>query len=222
MARLIFSEIKEQYADYTKYKPWLMSNSYPSFCGYSWLIDQASLTIDHYKPKEHFPKLKAKPENFILCTNGCNSAKKDYHPAAQKRCSYKGYHYKIFNYRQEDIGKYVSINNDGNLSCESASYKKRFDFNSKVFRLNDPRFREIRREYLETLKQLKVLYEIYNTLQSNKETADEYFNKVKKLFQMTQKACSRRYIFYKLLNINIPIQIEKLLVNKTTVKFSVG
>ena len=58
MAQVIFSETKKQYKDYTKYRDWLEQNSFPLFCGYSWLIDQKSLAIDHYKPKEHFPDLK--------------------------------------------------------------------------------------------------------------------------------------------------------------------
>ena len=34
------------------------------------------------------------------------------------------------------------------------------------------------------------------------------------------ECCSRRYVFYKLLNIEIPKQIDKLLTNKTKAKFS--
>ena len=220
MARLIFSKIKEKYTNYRQYKDWLNKNSYPLFCAYSWLIDQSSLTVDHYKPKEHYPKLKSHPDNLNLCTADCNSRKGDYHPSAKNRNVYKTDEHKIFNYRQEDIGKYVVINNDGNLSYKSASYKGRFNFNSKVFRLNEPRFREIRKEYLETLAELKTLHKIYTTLESERKVDDQYFNKVKKLFHTRQRACSRRYIFYKLLNINIPKHIEKLLIKKTIATFS--
>ena len=157
MAQLIFSEIKKQYDDYTKYKPWLTSNSYPNFCGYSWLIDQASLTVDHYKPKEHFPELKAKPENLILCTNGCNSSKQDYHPEAEKRHAYKEYNYKIFNFREEDVGKYVKIIKDGTLTYSTISCKERFYFNEKVFKFNQPFYKETRREYLAFLNALEKL-----------------------------------------------------------------
>ena len=212
MARLIFSEIKDKYNDYKKYKSWLGSNSYPDFCGYSWLIDQATLTIDHYKPKEHFPELEAKPKNLILCTSGCNSSKNDYHPDAKSRHTYKEYSYKIFNYREEDIGKYVKVTKDGTLIHSSASYKKRFHFNEKVFQLNRPQYKEVRREYLIFLNALEKLYKKYK-----KSTREKILDDLNAMINF----CSRRYIFYKLLNIKIPKQIEKLLTNKTEVKFSI-
>ena len=37
-------------------------------------------------------------------------------------------HEPIFNYRQEDIGKYIKIESNGWLSCISHVNKSRFDF----------------------------------------------------------------------------------------------
>ncbi|MDE0118526.1 MAG: hypothetical protein OXM55_00770 [Bdellovibrionales bacterium] len=205
MAQLIFSEIKDKYSDYKKYKPWLRDNSYPDFCGYSWVIEQTSLTIDHYKPREHFPELEAKSKNLILCTHGCNSSKNDYHPDAKNRRTYKEYNYKIFNYREEDIGEYVQVEEDGTLIYSTVSCKERFYFNQKVFKFNQPHYKEVRKEYLMFLKALERLYKKYKESMREKMLVD--------LNEMIEY-CSRRYIFYKLLNIKIPKQIEKLLTNK--------
>lgn len=188
MAQIIFSKSKKKYKDYAKHRSWLEQNSFPLFCGYSWLIDQKSLSIDHYKPKEHYPELKGHSDNFILCSSFCNSSKGDYHPEARTRNFYKQDSHKIFNFRQEDVGKYVSIKNDGSLRCRDVSYKERFDFNSKVFRLDDPRARDIRREYIEILKDLKNLYFVYKKIQFEKKTDKEYFNRVEKLFKARKKA----------------------------------
>ena len=164
MAQVVFSETKKQYKDYSRHRGWLEQNSFPLFCGYSWLIDQKSLSIDHYKPKEHYSDLKGQPDNLILCTSFCNSSKGDYHPEAKDRNFYKKDTHKIFNLRREDIGKYLSVKGDGSLHHKSEDYKERFYFNSKVFRLNDPRAKNIRKEYRKRLlimvknkKQLKEL-----------------------------------------------------------------
>ena len=133
MARLEFSQIKENYKDCKKYQSWLEANSYPGFCGYSWVIDQSFLTVDHYKPRKHFPELEATPENLILCTHRCNSAKKDYHPEAKNRKAYKNDNHYIFNYRNEDIGKYVEIKSNGYLKHKKYSHKARYIFNEKNF-----------------------------------------------------------------------------------------
>ena len=154
MAKLIFSKIKKRYKNYQDYKPWLESNSYPQFCGYTWVINQASLSIDHYKPKEHFPDLEAVPDNLILCNQNCNSAKRDYHPEVKERTVYKKDKYKIFNYRTEDIGKFIKIKDDGCLTFKSLLAKNRFYFNEKVFKFNQYHFQEIRKEYIMTLKTL--------------------------------------------------------------------
>ena len=218
MARFIFSKPKKQYKDYRRYMPWLEQNSYPSFCGYSWLIDQ-SLVIDHYKPKDRYKESMSNPDNLIPCTDRCNRAKSDYYPHSEKRRVYKGDKSKIYNYRHEDIAKYIKIQDDGGLSHRLSSYKKRFDFNSKVFRLYDPRFREIRKEYLDTLKELKNLYIIHKSLSSKKKNNNTDLKRVKELFEMRKRACSRRYLFYKLFNVKIPKHIEKLLTNQTKAKF---
>ncbi len=219
MARFIFSKPKKQYTNYRKYISWLEENSYPSFCGYSWLIDQ-SLTVDHYKPIEHYKALTNATDNLIPCTDRCNKAKSDYHPKAQHRRSYKEETSKIYNYRYEDIAQYVEVKNNGCLRYKLHSHKKRFDFNSKVFRLHDPRFREIRKEYLETLEELKTLYNIYKNVGIEEKVDTRYLKQLKKLLEIRRKACSRRYVFYKLFNIKIPKQIEKLLTNKSVAQFS--
>ena len=219
MARFIFSKPKKQYTDYRKYMTWLEDNSYPSFCGYSWLIDQP-LIVDHYKPRNHYKELTNKSDNLIPCTDRCNRVKGDYHPKANNRRFYKEEKSKIYNYRYENIAKFVAIKNNGCLSYKSSLYKKRFDFNSKIFRLHDSRFREIRKEYLDTLEELKTLNNIYRTLLSKKTNNTKYLNQVKKLLEIRKKACSRRYVFYKLFDIKIPKQIEELLTNKSIAKFS--
>ena len=222
MAQIIFSKPKKKYKDYAKHKIWLEQNSFPMFCGYSWLIDQKSLSIDHYKPKEHYPELKGHPGNFILCTQSCNSSKGDYHPEIKERSRYKQDNHKIFNLRQEDVGKYVSVKSDGSLCHRSAVFKDRFYFNSKIFRLNDPRTKEIRKEYVNILKELKDLRLMYKKLQTKKGADKIFFKRIEKLLKNREKACSRRLIFYKLLNIKIPKSVEKLLTNQTTAKFYVG
>ena len=220
MARFIFSKPQKQYKDCVKYLPWLEENSYPAFCGYSWLIDQP-LMVDHYKPRDHYRELTSNPDNLIPCTDRCNKAKSDYHPEAKNRRVYKEEQSEIYNYRYEDIAKYVEVKSNGCVSHKLPSHKKRFDFNSKIFRLHDSRFREIRKEYLDTLEELKTLNKIYESLISSKNKSDnKYLKQVKKLFEMRRKACSRRYVFYKLFNIKIPKQIEKLLTNKSVAKFS--
>ena len=214
MALIKFSKITTKYKDYKQYRIWLEENSYPKFCGYSWLIIQTSLSIDHYKPKEHFPELKANPNNLIPCTTDCNSSKGDYHPEAKDRRYYKEDSFNIFNYRQEDIGKHIKIESDGQLSCISHFNKSRFDFNEKVFKYNRYHNRETRKEYLDLLN---GLIEIYNFIQeSNNTQLIEEWNKKLELFK---EVCSKRLIFYKLFNIKIPKHIEKLLTNRTKAEF---
>lgn len=217
MALLKFSKIKERYEDYKRYQPWLEKNSYPNFCGYSWLINQP-ISIDHYKPKEHFPALKANPDNLIPCTIICNSFKGDYHPEAKNRKTYKGYSQEIFNYRKEDIGKYVKVEQDGELTYTSSSSKNRFSFNLKVFRYNRLNNKEIRKEYLLFLD---TLIESYDYARRAKKSDDmNMYQMFTQKVETFKEICSRRLIFYKLFNIKIPRHIKKLLNNKTTVNFS--
>ncbi len=61
------------------------------------------------------------------------------------------------------------------------------------------------------LKALERLYKRYKESMRKKMLVD--------LNEMIEY-CSRRYIFYKLLNIKIPKQIEKLLTNKIKAKCS--
>ena len=210
MARLIFSKIKKTYNDYTKYEDWLKANSYPDFCGYSWITHQQSLTIDHYKPQEHFPKLKGDPDNLILCTHTCNASKNDYHPEVKKRRTYKECTHKIFNYRREDIGKTVKITNEGLLDASSSRYKERVNFNEQVFKFNRPSYQDIRLEYMAFLRNVIRLHKRYKKIPSSelKQDLDEAI-----------EYCSKRYIFYKLFNVKIPKQIEKLLTNQTQATF---
>ncbi len=215
MAQIIFSRIAKQYNNYQDYKPWLQENSYPNFCGYSWVIDQVSLAIDHYKPQEYFLDLKAKPDNLILCSHNCNSAKGDYHPEAKRRRFYKGYTHKIFNYREEDIGKIVKLREDGSLIFRSRFQRDRFYFNEQVFKFNQDHFQEIRKEYLSILKTLIEIDRRFKNANGN----DEALIDMQRDLERAKELCSRRYIFYKLLNIKIPKHIEKLLTNKTTVQF---
>ena len=217
MARLIFSKAPKKYKDYQDYRPWLESNSYPRFCGYSWLIDQVSLSVDHYKPKEHYPKLRGHPDNLILCTSSSNSSKGDYHPKVKNRRVYKNDTHYIFNYREEDIGKYVKIKKDGSLICRSVFHKKRFYFNEKVFKLNRYHNREARKEYIYLLDYLCYMYSFIQGIK--REENAQYVKETKTQLEQLKKACSKRYIFYKLLNIKIPKHIEKLLKNKTQARF---
>ena len=217
MARLIFSNPPKKYKDYQDYRDWLEKNSYPKFCGYSWLIDQKSLSIDHYKPKEHYPELKGSPDNLILCTLDSNSAKNDYHPKATNRRVYKNDNQHIFNYRNEDVGKYVKTKKDGSLTYRLVFYKKRVNFNEKVFKFNRPHDKEVRREYLSLLKNLCSMYDTIKDMK--KEKNNQYLKRAELYFEQVKTACSRRLIFYKLLNIKIPQHIEKLLTNKTASNF---
>lgn len=217
MARLKFSQTREVHKIYRKYKSWLELNLYPNFCGYSWLIDQSSLEVDHYKPKEHYPKLKSKPDNLILCTSFCNSSKKDYYPKAKSRRVYQNACHYIFNCRTEDIGKSVKLKKDGTLTHKTRAVKPRFLFNEMVFRLNSAHSKETRKEYLYILD---IFTRMCKRLHIAEEENDkEYMNKIKDYFDEMREICSRRLIFYKLLNIEIPRKIKKLLVNKTQLKF---
>ena len=217
MARLKFSKTKELHKNYGKYKPWLKLNLYPDFCGYSWLIDQSFLEVDHYKPKEHYPKLKSKPDNLMLCTSFCNSSKSDYHPKMKSRRVYKNASHYIFNCRTEDIGKSVKVKKDGTLTSKTRTAKQRFLFNETVFRLNSAHSKETRKEYLYILDIFKrMCMRFYIAEEANDK---EYMKEIKNDFDEMREICSRRLIFYKLLNIKIPRKIEKLLVNKTQVKF---
>ena len=217
MARLEFSKIKERYNDYKKYLIWLEKNSFPKFCGYSWLIDQISLSIDHYKPRKHYPDLESEPDNLIPCTSNCNFWKSDYHPEAKNRDVYKKDNYEIFNYRKEDIAKYVCLEKDGQLKYRNQRCKERFYFNERIFKLNQPHLREVRREYIQQLESLKKIYDL---LRKAKKKKDEEFLKACEVeLEKMKRYCSRRYIFYKLLNIKIPRYLEKLLTNKTQARF---
>lgn len=216
MARLKFSTVTENYQSYKEYKPWLEANSYPNFCGYSWLIDQTALTIDHYKPIEHYPELETNPDNLILCTFVCNSSKKDYHPEAKNRTIYKSDKHYIFNYRNEDIGKYMKLKRDGSL--QHKKHKTRYIFNEKVFKYNLPHFKKVRKKYLDSLN---LFIRIYNRFYIAKKKNDsEFINSLEECFTYMKNECSRQLIFYKLLNIKIPKQIEKLLSNQTQAIFS--
>ena len=156
-----------------------------------------------------------------MCASVCNSSKNDYHPEAKDRQRYKQDTHKIFNFRRENIGKYLSVKKDGSLHHKSEAHKERFYFNSKVFHLNDPRAKDIRREYIETLKELKDLHFVYRRIQAQKKPDRRFLKRVERLLENRRKACSRRLIFYKLLNIKIPKNIEKLLSNQTAAKFQV-
>ena len=180
MARLQFSKIRKKYSNYKKYQCWLEKNSFPKFCGYSWLIDQSSLSIDHYKPREHYPELESHPDNLILCTSTCNSSKQDYCPEARDRKIYKNFNYRIFNYREEDIGKYVTlVKEDGSLKYKSNSCKERFHFNEKIFKFNRPHNKDVRQRYI---KHLEALVRMYKLLHSAKKKADAgYIREFEKL-----------------------------------------
>ena len=216
MACLKFSKITKRYTNYKKYQQWLEENSYPLFCGYSWLINQA-ISIDHYKPKEYFPEEKTNPDNLIPCTTHCNSYKSDYHPQAKNRKAYREYSENIFNYRKEDIGKYVKVESDGRLIYASRFYKSRFYFNEKVFKYNRYNNQIMRKEYLTFLD---TLIDIYDCMQiAKKEDNIEFFNFFIRKLEIFKEICSKRLIFYKLFNIKIPKHIEKLLNNKTAAVF---
>lgn len=216
MARLKFSKVTERYTDYRNYQQWLEANSYPFFCGYSWLINQP-ISIDHYKPKEHFPKLEANPDNLIPCTTHCNSFKSDYHPQVKNRRVYREYSEKIFNYREEDIGKYVKVESNGRLTYVSLSNKSRFNFNEKVFKYNRYNNQEMRKNYLTFLD---TLIEIYDCMQiAKKENNMKFFKFFIQKLEFFKELCSKHLIFYKLFNIKIPKHIEKLLTNKTEAVF---
>ena len=220
MAKLIFSKIKERCNDYRDYKPWLEENSCPMFCGYTWAIDQMSLSIDHYKPKEHFPELKENPDNLILCNQNCNSSKSDYHPEVTHRQVYKNSDHKIYNYREENIGKIIKLNKNGVLVSKSRmpKIKNRFQFNNRVFKFNTEHFQEIRKEYLNCLSELIDLHKMHQKAEEESYDPIELIS-IKELLNKSKKRCSRRYIFYKTLDIKIPKHIEKLLTNETKVKF---
>ena len=217
MARLKFSTIKEVHNNYRKYQSWLKQNLYPNFCGYSWLIDQSSLEVDHYKPKEHYPELTARPDNLMLCTSFCNSSKNDYHPKAKNRKVYKNDSCYIFNCREENIGKLVKIKKDGSLIYRVKAAKRRFLFNEKVFNLNDPFLKETRKEYLDMLDFFKSMCK--DLYIAKKENNKEFVKKMKPEFDIVKKACSRRLIFYKLLNVKIPRKAEEFLINETHAQF---
>ncbi len=217
MAILKFSKINKKYKPYKGYHPWLEENSYPNFCAYSWLIDSGTLTIDHYKPIEHYPELAVEPDNLMPCTHQCNSKKGDYYPKAENRQSYKDECFYIFNYREEDIGKYVDVKKDGTLTYKKTHYKNRFYFNEKIFNLNIPTFKDCRKEYLDKLDLLKRAYERCKVARKNND--QEYLEELEKWLDKFKQMCSRRLIFYKLLNIKIPKKIEKLLTNQTKVTF---
>ena len=61
---------------------------------------------------------------------------------------------------------------------------------------------------------------MYDTIKDmRKEKNNQYLKRAELYFEQVKVACSRRLIFYKLLNIKIPKHIEKLLTNKTALKF---
>ena len=61
---------------------------------------------------------------------------------------------------------------------------------------------------------------MYDTIQDMKKEQNlQYLKRAESYFQQVKIACSRRLIFYKLLNIKIPKHIEKLLTNKTDSQF---
>ena len=217
MAILKFSKIRKKYTQYKQYQKWLEENSYPNFCSYSWLIDSSHLTVDHYKPREHYPELEAKPDNLMLCTHSCNSKKSDYHPKAENRRVYKDECHSIFNHRMEDIGKYVKVKKNGTLTYKKINYKKRFYFNEKVFDLNIPTFKACRKEYLNMLHILQKIYKRWQI--AKKENDQEFLQELEEYLERFKEICSRRLIFYKLLNVKIPKQIEELLTNQTKVTF---
>ena len=216
MSRIQFSDPPFQCKDYKNYKAWLEENMSPGFCGYSWLIDQDT-GIDHYLPKEHYPQLKNDPNNLILCTNRCNSAKSDYCPNTASRRAHKQHCEKIFNIRNEDVALYVHIKSDGTLICRDKKHQSRFDTNLCIFRLNDPRARSVRREYLESLEQLKQLFlwrdegvdGIDPTTKAQLDT----------MIKQYIRHCSRRYVFYKVLSCKILSQLESQLCPTTKASF---
>ena len=95
--------------------------------------------------------------------------------------------------------------------------KDRFHFNEKVFKFNQYHFQDIRKEYIMTLK---TLIEIYRRFQKEKTRGDEIsLAEIKEDLDRIKEMCSKRYIFYKLLNVKIPRKIEKLLTNYTKARF---
>ena len=54
---------------------------------------------------------------------------------------------------------------------------------------------------------------------AKKENNKEFVKKMKPEFDIVKKACSRRLIFYKLLNVKIPRKAEEFLINETHAQF---
>ena len=87
----------------------------------------------------------------------------------------------------------------------------------KIFKLNSPHFKEVRKKYLDSLS---IFIEMYKRFHLAKEENDfEFINRLEECFDYMKKECSRQLIFYKLLNIKIPKQIEQLLTNQTQTTF---
>ena len=104
---------------------------------------------------------------------------------------------------------------DGSLTYRRE--RNRFKFNEKVFKLNSPHFREVRKEYfyfLEILEKMNKRLCIAKKSNDTKTIEDLQNN-----FVRMKEICSKRLIFYELFNVKIPGKIKKLLTNKTKAEF---
>lgn len=205
MAQLNFSQ-SPKVQQYQDFRPWLENNLYCGFCCYSYMPCQSSLTIDHYKPVEHFPEQTHCTDNLLMCTQNCNAAKGDYHPEAPHRRNYKCSTHKIYNCRQEDVGSYMTLNDQGQIA--SVSKKDRFLFNERVFKFNHPWMKQLRHEALQLLDAFIHL----NSTQC--DVRPSYDNRLKQHTGYLLDMCARRYLLYKVFNIPMDTRVKKLIFTR--------
>ena len=191
--------------DYTKYRPWLLSNFYDQICLYC-LINHRAVEIDHYKPSSAFPAFKHDYKNLLLSCSTCNKNKGDYHPQNKNRNRAKKNHsgFYVINVLNSDIVKILDMKKNGEMQPVPGSQEFVGRNNIDLLGLNVDFLVKARRHFIDMLRMAEYLESI-----SSKDATARY------ALQTLVDNISRSELFYKIMDIKIDSKILKYLDPKT-------
>ena len=210
MATLNCGASKSPASHYRNHRLDLDTLFFKKICAYCWTVDKAE-TIDHYKPKQHFPKLKNEFNNLLLVCATCNSKKGDYHPSAKKRKTYKDETHYIFNCREHDIGEFIKVSNDGKISSKKNLRKarERVAFFIRVFDLEEKETKRTRGEYIKILNAAKEAMQLLKNEVRCKNKA-----RLERILDTHIELIATRFLFFYFLNLKIPRALKKRIEKK--------
>ena len=210
MATLNCGENKSPASHYRNHVSDLNILFFKKFCAYCWTADKAE-TIDHYKPRKHFPNLKTEFRNLLLVCATCNSKKGDHHPEAKNRKIYKDETHYIFNCREHDIGEFIKVSNDGKISSKKNLRKEREQvaFFIRIFNLEKTETKSTRKEHIEILEATKEAMQLLKNGARCKNKAS-----LERILDTNIGLIATRFLFFHLLNLKIPSELKERIEKK--------